>query len=63
MHFLYVMSQKDKTKLEKLGYNLLKEDTRNGLWVFENKTDLSFSDEESLALSDVAFILSDILTF
>ena len=51
------MSQQDKDKLEKMGYNLLKSDTTNSIFVFENKDELCFS------LNDVQHILSNVLTF
>ena len=57
MRFIYVMSANDKEKLEKLGYNLLKADEVNSVYVFENKVELNFS------VGDMPHILSNTLTF
>lgn len=57
LRFIYVMTQNDKDKLEKMGYNLLKSDAENSIFVFENKHELCFD------LNDVQHILSNILTF
>lgn len=58
MRFIYVMNSKDKDKLEALGYNLLKADTNNSVFVFENKMNLNFELDE-----DIQYVLSDTLTF
>ena len=58
MRFIYVMNSKDKDKLEALGYNLLKADTNNSDFVFENKMNLNFELDE-----DIQYVLSDTLTF
>lgn len=58
MRFIYVMNSKDKDKLEALGYNLLKEDTNNSIFVFENKMNLNFELDE-----EIQYVLSDTLTF
>ena len=58
MRFIYVMNSKDKNKLEALGYNLLKADTNNSVFVFENKMNLNFELDE-----DIQYVLSDTLTF
>lgn len=52
------MNSKDKNKLEALGYNLLKADTNNSVFVFENKMNLNFELDE-----DMQYVLSDTLTF
>lgn len=52
------MNLKDKDKLEKLGYNLLKVDKANSIFIFENKTELNFELD-----TDMQYILSDTLTF
>ena len=57
LRFIYVMNPSDKEKLELLGYELLKCDDNNSVFVFENKNALNFS------LDDVPHILSDVLTF
>lgn len=51
------MSIKDKENLQALGYKLLKSDDKHSIYVFENKLGLNFS------ISDMAYILSDTLTF
>ncbi|MGN1157169.1 MAG: hypothetical protein ACI4TK_13410 [Agathobacter sp.] len=58
LRFIYVMNLKDKDKLEKLGYNLLKVDKANSIFIFENKTELNFELD-----TDMQYILSDTLTF
>lgn len=58
MRFIYVMNSKDKDKLEALGYNLLKADTNNSIFVFENKMNLNFELDE-----EIQYVLSDTLTF
>lgn len=35
--FIYVFEERAKKDLMKRGYNLLKEDPENQIWVFENK--------------------------
>lgn len=35
--FIYVFEERAKKDLQKRGYTLLKEDTKNQIWVFENK--------------------------
>lgn len=57
MRFIYVMCSEHKDKLVKLGYKLLKEDKRNGVFVFENREEFEF---EKL---DIPHVLSDTLTF
>jgi len=58
LRFIYVMSSKDKDKLEALGYNLLKADINNSIFVFENKMNLNFELDE-----EIQYVLSDTLTF
>jgi len=58
LRFIYVMNSKDKDKLEALGYNLLKADTNNSIFVFENKMNLNFELDE-----EIQYVLSDTLTF
>lgn len=55
--FIYVMSKDACKKMMSLGYTLLKEDTRNKVYVFENKPDMSF---DSL---DFPHVVSSMLTF
>lgn len=52
------MTSKDKDKLKSLGYNLLKADEKNSIYVFENKINLNFELD-----STMQYVLSDTLTF
>ena len=63
MCFVYVMSKEDKDKMLAMGYSLIKEDTRNGIWVFKNKDVTTFASEDEITSSGIAFVLSDMLTF
>lgn len=58
MRFIYVMDEKSKDTLLKKGYNLLKNDGENNIWVFENP----HLDVLEFDL-DVPHVLSDVLTF
>lgn len=55
-HFLYVFCAEARDSLLKRGYKLLQGDDRQKIWIFANKDDVPFSDE------NYAFILSDTLT-
>lgn len=55
--FIYVMDKRSKNALIKRGYSLLKEDSRNHVWVFANKADAQFDD------LDIPCVISDTLTF
>lgn len=63
MHFVYVMSYEDKEKMLKLGFNLIKSDIANNIWVFENADVMTFETEDRISGAGIAFILSDMLTF
>lgn len=65
MHFIYVMRQEDKNKMIELGYELLKEDPRNGVWVFENNNKLTFDacGVDPLDAAGIPHIRSDMMTF
>lgn len=52
------MNSNDRDKLESLGYNLLKSDLNNSVFVFENKINLNFELDEN-----IQYVLSDTLTF
>lgn len=56
--FIYVMDEASKRLLEEHGYKLIKEDTRNGVWCFENKT----HDMLDFTL-DCPCVVSDVMTF
>lgn len=55
--FIYVFSETDKNSLLSQGYRLLKQDERNGYYVFENSDQLTFGD------TNMKFVFSDTLTF
>ncbi len=63
MHFIYVMSEKDKDKMLSLGYALVREDTRNSMWVFQNKDTTTFACEDEISGAGIKFVLSSTLTF
>ena len=46
-----------------MGFHLVKSDSDNNIWVFENQTVVTFDDEDRIANAGVSFILSDMLTF
>lgn len=55
--FLYVMDTESRDKLLALGFELLKTNTQNTIWVFVNKQELAFDSLE------VPCVVSDTLTF
>jgi hypothetical protein len=56
--FIYVMDETSKETLLKKGYNLLKNDSQNSIWVFENpKPDVMEFD------AGVPCVFSSVLTF
>lgn len=55
--FIYVFSLDDKETLLTKGYNLLKSDELNHIYIFENKSDFCFSE------NNMKFVYSDVLTF
>lgn len=57
MSFIYVFNSEAKDELLKLGLNMLKEDSRQQIFVFENPQVMTFS------MPDISYILSDTLTF
>lgn len=59
MRFVYVMDEASKDELLQRGFALLKEDTKNSLWVFENKEPYAFE----LEGIECPHVLSDTLTF
>ena len=63
MHFIYVMSEQDKDKMISLGYMMMKEDTRNHIWVFKARDTEKFSSNEEISKAGIHFILSNTLTF
>lgn len=63
MHFIYVMSVRDKDKMLSLGYSLVKKDKRNSIWVFQNKDTTTFACEDEVSSAGIKFVLSNTLTF
>lgn len=55
--FIYVMDTRSRDALLKLGYELLKANNEQIVWIFVNKSDLQF---DSL---DIPCVVSDTLTF
>lgn len=58
--FIYVFDTNARDKLVAENYQLLKADENQNIFVFENKSTLSFSEN---CTGDFAFVLSDTLTF
>ena len=59
--FIYVFNEKDKEKLMNSGFVLLKNDTRNSLFVLAVRMDDNFSFELLDGISE--YSISDTLTF
>ena len=55
--FIYVFSAEDKNKLLSLGYNLLKYDESQNIYVFNNTGEFRFSS------NDMDFVFTSTLTF
>ena len=55
--FIYVFDAATRDKLLEIGYQLLKTDESQKIYIFENKDELNF------ASGDFSFVLSDTLTF
>lgn len=55
--FIYVFDEDAKEKLLAKKYTLLKSDTRNNIYVFENKSEQHFD------FKDMVYTLSDVLTY
>lgn len=55
--FIYVFTKDAFDKLSESGYQLLKADKINSIYVFENKQNVKF------ALADKEYLFSDTLTF
>ena len=57
MKFIYVFESADKEKLVDLGFQFLKEDSKNSIYVFVVNDSLKFG------MDDINFMCSDTLTF
>lgn len=55
--FLYVMDKESRDRLLALGFELLKANDKNTIWVFVNKSEQAFDSV------DVPCVVSDTLTF
>ena len=55
--FVYVFSEKDKEKLLADGYELIKDDAGNGIFIFVSQPNFRY------VLGDTSFVESDTLTF
>lgn len=55
--FIYVFNTEARDKLLSYGFNMLKSDDKNSVYIFANQASMVF------ALSDTSYILSDTLTF
>lgn len=55
--FIYVFTKDDKTKLLNHNYKLLKTDDENGIYIFKNKDQMCFDENE------IDFVFSNTLTF
>ena len=60
LNYIYVSGDTDRDKLLELGYKLIKENANEKLYVFQNKSTANFSADD---LSDIGYVLSDIITF
>ncbi len=58
MRFIYVIDEKTKKKFLRAGFQLLKEDDKNSIWIFANKEPNCFSAE-----SDGTYVFSDVMSF
>lgn len=57
--FIYVDSEAARDYLLEQGYELLKYNERGPIWVFTNKSEVSFEEVDV----DVPCVVSDVLTF
>ena len=66
MKFIYVMNPEYKNVLLDAGFSILREDTRNNIYVFTHENKMNFSSEDAedyISNMGIPFILSDMLTF
>jgi hypothetical protein len=57
------MTSGDKDKMISLGYNLIKGNPKNNIWVFSNKEYLTFDADDEITNAGISFVLSDVITF
>lgn len=63
MHFIYVLNEESKEKMESMGYRLIKADASGTVWVFANKDNFTFGVDSDVDEAGVSYILSDTLVF
>lgn len=56
-NFIYVYNEAEKTTFESLGYELLKADETNSVYIFKNEPRKNYS------LPDGCYVISNTLTF
>lgn len=59
--FIYVFGEMERDKLLEAGYQMLKEDKTQSLFIFLNKNQLEFSADD--ILSDMTYVRTNTLTF
>lgn len=59
--FIYVFGEMERDKLLEAGYQMLKEDRAQSLFIFLNKNQLEFSADD--ILSDMTYVRTNTLTF
>lgn len=55
--FLYVFDKESRDKLISVGFELLKSDNKNDVYIFANRMDMAFE------LASISFVRSNTLTF
>lgn len=55
--FLYVFDKESRDELLHAGFKLLKSDKKNDVYVFANRTDMTFE------IADISFVRTNTLTF
>lgn len=61
--FIYVATKEDRDRMLELGYNMLKADERNSVWVFVPIDSSTLYSINTLTNSGIRFSLSNTLTF
>lgn len=63
MPFIYVMSEEDKQKMIALGYELVRDDAWNGVFIFAAKDKASFADSDELDKLGIRHANSNVMSF
>jgi len=58
--FIYVFSSDDRDKLLSYGFDLIKSDERQQVFIFANRSDFKFSID---IIANTTLVFSDVLTF